>query len=392
MELFYSDAELAFRDEVRAFLADHLPQDISDTFFGYRRHSWQQMIRWHKILNEKGWVAPHWPTEHGGTGWTPMQQYIFDSEAMLAGAPRLRPFGLKMIGPVLIRFGTDAQKARFLPRILSAEDYWCQGFSEPGAGSDLAGLKTRAVREGDHYVVNGQKTWTTTAQHADWMFTLVRTDPQADRPQQGISMVLIDMKSPGVTVRPIYTIDGDHHVNEVFLENVRVPADLLVGEENKGWTYAKYLLGNERVSIANVGQSKAELTLLKQLAANRKRGNVALIDDPVFGVKLADLEADFMAQEVTNLRMLSSIAPGGEVGALSSFLKLRGSEIQQRIQELAMEAAGVQAAPWRADRATGDGATDGYGTHGWLNSRAFTIFGGSSEVMKNIVAKQILGF
>lgn len=389
MELFYSDDELAFRDEVRAFLADHLPQDISDTFFGYRRHSWQQMIRWHKILNAKGWVAPHWPVDHGGTGWTPMQQYIFDSEAMLAGAPRLRPFGLKMIGPVLIRFGSDAQKARFLPRILSGEDYWCQGFSEPGAGSDLAGLKTRAVRDGDHYVINGQKTWTTTAQHADWMFTLVRTDPDAARPQQGISMLLIDMKSPGVTVRPIITIDGDHHVNEVFLEDVRVPVEMLVGEENKGWTYAKYLLGNERVSIANVGQSKAELTLLKRLAVDRKRGNVALIDDPVFGAKLADLEADFMAQEVTNLRMLSSIRPGQDVGALSSFLKLRGSEIQQRIQELAMEAVGTDAAPWRADRA---GATDGYGTHGWLLSRAYTIFGGSSEVMKNIVAKQVLGF
>lgn len=390
MELFYSDADIAFRDEVRAFLTARLPQDISETFFGYQRHSWHQMIRWHKILAEQGWVAPSWPVEHGGTGWTPMQQYIFDSEAMLSGAPRLRPFGLKMIGPVLIRFGTDAQKARFLPRILSAEEYWCQGFSEPGAGSDLASLKTRAVRDGDHYVVNGQKTWTTTAQHADWMFTLVRTDPEAERPQSGISMLLIDLKSPGIDVRPIRTIDGDHHVNEVFLDNVCVPADLLVGEENNGWTCAKFLLGNERVSIANVGQSKAELVLLKRLATTRMRGNTALIDDPVFARKLADLEADFLAQEVTNLRMLSSIKPGGEVGALSSFLKLRGSEIQQRIQELAMEATGPDAAPWRAHRENGH--MDGYGTHGWLLSRAYTIFGGSSEVMKNIVAKQILGF
>ena len=390
MELFYTKADLAFRDEVRRFLAESLQEDISATFFGYRRHSWEQMIRWHKILGQKGWAAPHWPVEHGGTGWTPMQQYIFDSEAMLAGAPRLRPFGLKMIGPVLIRFGSDEQKARFLPGILNGEDYWCQGFSEPGAGSDLASLKTRAVREGDEYVVNGQKTWTTTAQHAEWMFTLVRTDPSAERPQSGISMLLIRLDSPGVTVRPIRTIDGDHHVNEVFLEDVRVPFDLLVGEENKGWTYAKYLLGNERVSIANVGQSKAELTLLKRLAAERYRDGVALIDDPVFGAKLADLEADFLAQKVTNLRMLSSVSPGGEVGALSSFLKLRGSEIQQRIQELAMEAAGAEAAPWQVLRA-GE-AKDGYGTHGWLFSRAFTIFGGSSEVMKNIVAKQILGF
>lgn len=391
MDLFYADADIAFRDDVRAFLNTHLPDDLSTTFFDYKRHSWHEMIRWHKILAQKGWVAANWPVEHGGTGWTPMQQYIFESEAMTAGAPRLRPFGLKMIGPVLIRFGTEAQKQRFLPRILSAEDYWCQGFSEPGAGSDLAALKTRAVRDGDDYVVNGQKTWTTTAQHADWMFTLVRTDPKADRPQTGISMLLIDLKSPGVTVRPIHTIDGDHHVNEVFLQDVRVPADLLVGEENQGWTCAKFLLGNERVSIANVGQSKAEMTLLKRLAMDQHRDGVALIDDPVFGAKLADLESDFLAQEVTNLRMLAGIKPGAEIGPLSSLLKLRGSEIQQRIQELSMEAAGVDAAPWRAARTTGDGAADSYGLHGWLTSRAYTIFGGSSEVMKNIVAKQTLG-
>jgi alkylation response protein AidB-like acyl-CoA dehydrogenase len=392
MELFYSDADVAFREEVRDFLAAKLPEDISATFFGYERHTWQQMIRWHKILANKGWVAPSWPVEYGGTGWTPMQQYIFDSEAMLSGAPRLRPFGLKMIGPVLIRYGSDAQKARFLPRILSGEDYWCQGFSEPGAGSDLAGLKTRAIRNGDHYVVSGQKTWTTTAQYADWMFTLVRTNPAAERPQSGISMLLIDLKSPGVTVRPIRTIDGDHHVNEVFLEDLRVPVELLVGEENRGWTYAKFLLGNERVGIANVGQSKAELALLKRLASERFRDGVALIDDPIFGAKLADLEADFLAQEVTNLRMVSSIAPGGEVGPLASFLKLRGSEIQQRIAELAMEAAGVGAAPWKSLREAGERQMDTYGTHGWLLSRAYTIFGGSSEVMKNIVAKQVLEF
>ncbi len=388
MELFYSDEDIAFREEVRAFLALHLPPEIAATFFGYRRHSWHEMIRWHKILAEKGWVASHWPVEHGGTGWTPMQQYIFDSEAMQAGAPRLRPFGLKMIGPVLMRFGSEAQKARFLPRILSAEDYWCQGFSEPGSGSDLASLRTRAVREGDSYVVNGQKTWTTTAQYANWMFTLVRTDPAAEKPQQGISMLLIDLSQPGVTVRPILTIDGENHVNEVFLENVRVPAGLLVGEENRGWTYAKFLLGNERVSIANVGQSKAEMVLLKRLAAERHREGVALLDDPVFAAKLADLEADFLAHEVTNLRMLSSLKPGGEVGALSSFLKLRGSEIQQRIQELAMEAAGPRAAVWDLRQGS---EQDRYGTEGWLLSRAFTIFGGSSEVMKNIVARQMLG-
>lgn len=383
MNLLYDDADRAFQAEVQTFLAAHLPADIAETFFAYRRHSFEQMIRWHRILATQGWVAPHWPVEHGGTGWTPMQQYIFDEAAMTAGAPRLRPFGLKMIGPVLIRFGTEAQKARFLPRILSAEDYWCQGFSEPGAGSDLAALRTRAVRDGEAYIVDGQKMWTTTAQHANWMFTLVRSDANAAKPQAGISMLLIDLTAPGVTVRPIRTIDGDHHVNEVFLDAVRVPADLMVLEENRGWDVAKFLLGNERVTIANVGQSKAELLLLKRLATAR-----GLIDDPVFGSKLADLEADFLAQEVTNLRMLSAIEPGGDVGPLASLLKLRGSEIQQRIQELAMETAGADAAAWRDET---DRGAAGYGTHGWLFSRAFTIFGGSSEVMKNIVAKQSLG-
>ena len=383
MDICYLDADIAFRDEVRAFLAANLPREISETFFSYRRHSFAEMIRWHRILAARGWAAPGWPVEHRGPGWSPMQQYIFDAEAMMAGAPRLRPFGLKMIGPVLIRFGTERQKDRFLPPILSGEHYWCQGFSEPGAGSDLAALRTAARRDGGAYVVNGQKMWTTTAQHADWMFTLVRTDPDAEKPQAGISMLLIDMTSPGVTVRPIRTIDGDRHVNEVFLDEVRVPENLLVHEENRGWDVAKFLLGNERVSIANVGQSKAELLLLKRLAAD-----TGLMDDPVFGARLADLEADFLAQEVTNLRMLSSIRPGTDIGPLASLLKLRGSEIQQRIQELAMEAAGDRAAPWRSVDAR---RPDGYGTHGWLFSRAFTIFGGSSEVMKNIVAKQGLG-
>ena len=271
MDFAYTDSEIAFRDEVRTFLAAKLPQDMRDTHFGFRRHSWEQMFRWHKIAAEQGWVAPYWPVENGGTGWSPVQQYIFDEEAMLAGAPRLRSFGLKMLGPVLIRYRSDAQKERFLPRILNGEDYWCQGFSEPGAGSDLASLKTRAERDRDIYRINGQKTWTTTSQHANWMFALVRTDPDAARPQQGISFVLIDMSLPGVEVRPIITIDGDHHVNEVFLNDVEIPADMLVGEENKGWTYAKYLLGNERVGIANVGQNKAEMRLLRAIALKEQK-------------------------------------------------------------------------------------------------------------------------
>ncbi|MEL7379641.1 MAG: acyl-CoA dehydrogenase family protein [Pseudomonadota bacterium] len=389
MDFAFSESEISFRDEVRGFLADRLPQDIRDTHFGFRRHSWEHMFRWHKIVAEQGWVAPYWPVEYGGTGWSPVQQYIFDEEAMLAGAPRLRPFGLKMLGPVLIRYGSDAQRAHFLPRILNGEDYWCQGFSEPGAGSDLASLKTRAERVGDVYRINGQKAWTTTGQHANWMFALVRTNPDAARPQEGISFVLIDMTLPGVEVRPIITIDGDHHVNEVFLNDVEIPADMLVGEENKGWTYAKFLLGNERVGIANVGQNKAEMRLLRAIALREQRNGLALIDDPVFANKLADLETDFQALEITNLRMLSSITPGGDSAALAPFLKLRGSEIQQRINELAMEAVGPRAAAW-AGQASEEAAIDRYGTHGWLLSRAFTIFGGSSEVMKNIVAKQTL--
>ena len=389
MDFAFNDSEIAFREDVRAFLHAKLPRDIRDTHFQFQRHSWEQMFRWHKIVAEQGWVAPYWPLEYGGTGWTPVQQYIFDEEAMMAGAPRLRPFGLKMLGPVLIKFGTEAQKAHFLPRILNGEHYWCQGFSEPGAGSDLASLKTRAVRNGDIYLINGEKTWTTTGQHANWIFILARTDLDAPRPQQGISFFMVDMTLPGVEVRPIITIEGDHHVNEVWFNDVEVSADMLVGEENKGWNYAKYLLGNERVGIANVGQNKAEMRLLRAIALKETRNGKPLIDDPVFATKLADLETDFAALEITNLRMLSSIKPGGDSAALAPFLKLRGSEIQQRINELAMEATGPRAGRWR-DPSSEEDTIAQYGTHGWLLSRAYTIFGGSSEVMKNIIAKQTL--
>ncbi|MCC5969299.1 MAG: acyl-CoA dehydrogenase family protein [Pararhodobacter sp.] len=386
MDISLSATDREFRDEVRAFLATHLPAEIAATFHAARRHSFDEMMRWHRILHKKGWVAPHWPVEHGGAGWSVMQQHIFDTEAMAAGAPRLRPFALRMIGPILIRFGNDWQRERFLPPMLSGEEYWCQGFSEPGAGSDLAALATRAVRDGDDYIVTGQKTWTTTGQHARWMFALVRTDPKADRPQKGISMLLIDMQSPGVRVQPIITIDGDHHVNDVFLDEVRVPACNLVGQENKGWDYAKYLLAHERVTVANVGQAKAEVALLTRLA--RARG---CLEDPVFATQLIDLETDLSALEVTNLRMLSQLGPKGDAGALSSFLKLRGTEIQQRITELAMTVMGPEAAPWRGPGGNAGRGAEGYGTHGWLFSRAFTVFGGSSEIQKNIVAKQILG-
>lgn len=385
MDLALTEDDRAFRAEIRAFLGRALPADMAETHRRYGQHSFEQMMRWHRILYEKGWVAVTWPVEHGGTGWSAMQQYVFDSEAMLAGAPRLRPFALKMIGPVLIRYGSDAQRDRFLPRMLSGEDYWCQGFSEPDAGSDLASIRTRAVREGDVYRVDGQKMWTTTAQHANWMFTLVRSDPGAAKPQAGISLLLIPLDARGVEVQPIRTIDGDHHVNAVFLDGVEVPVAQRVGEENAGWTYAKYLLSNERASIANVGQAKAELQLLKRLAARPGPAGV-LVDDPAFAAKLADLEADFLSFEVTNLRMLSTLVPGGDPGAMASLLKLRGSEIQQRIAELAMEAAGPAGIAWPGTPET----DDRYGLHRWLFSRAFTIFGGSSEVMRDIVAKQEL--
>ncbi|MEM9107312.1 MAG: acyl-CoA dehydrogenase family protein [Pseudomonadota bacterium] len=394
MDLSYSKEEEAFRLEVRLFLEENLPDDMSGSFRSFKRHTHEQSMRWHRILYAKGWVAPGWPEEYGGAGWTPVQQYIFEEEAMLAGAPRLRPFALKMIGPVLQKFGSPEQKERFLPKMLSGEEYWCQGFSEPGSGSDLASLKTRALRDSDGYIVNGSKTWTTTAQHANWMFALVRTDTEV-KPQAGISMLLIDMAAPGLEVRPIRTIDGDHHVNEVFFDNVRVPADHLVGEENRGWDYAKFLLSNERVSIANVGQSKAEFGLLLSIARREMKNGRPLIEDPHFQSKLADLEVLLIAQEVTNLRMLSSTQLGGEIGALSSFLKLRGTEIQQRINELAMEAAGPLGAAWfTRDEQDGErGVPDyaGYGTHGWLFSRAFTIFGGSSEIVKSVAAKHQLG-
>ena len=266
MDLRFTTAELEFREEVRAFMAANLPADIRDKVFGHLRLEKEDYVRWHRILEARGWGAPSWPREHGGTGWNALERLIFEIESMRTGAPRLLPFGLTMIGPVLMKYANAQQKARFLPRIPKVEDFWCQGYSEPGAGSDLASLKTRAVRKGDCYVVNGQKTWTTMAHFADWIFCLVRTDPEA-RAQQGISMLLIDMKTPGITVRPIRTLDGGHDVNETWFENVEVPVENLVGEENKGWTYAKYLLGHERTGIAGIGACHPELGRLKHFAA-----------------------------------------------------------------------------------------------------------------------------
>jgi alkylation response protein AidB-like acyl-CoA dehydrogenase len=397
VEIAFTPEEQAFQAEVRSFLAKELPVDISERVHNGKHPLRDDYVRWQKILHAKGWGAPSWPVEFGGTGWTAVQQHIFEEEGALAGAPRMVPFGLKMVAPVIMKFGNAAQQKRFLPRIVSMDDWWCQGYSEAGSGSDLASLKTRAVRDGDFYVVNGQKTWTTLAQHANWIFCLVRTRPDG-KAQEGISFLLIDMKTPGVSVHPIITLDGAHEVNEVWFDDVRVPAENLVGEENRGWTYAKFLLGHERTNIAGIGGSKRELRRLKKLCAQEMRNGKPLAEDPLFAARIAQVEVDLMALEMTNLRVLSAERARRDPGAVSSILKIKGSEIQQTISELLMLAAGPYAA---ADvRALRDaGATEGLlGSAlaaplagGYFNLRKTTIYGGANEIQRNIIAHMILG-
>ncbi len=380
MDLNFSREELAFRDEVRAFIEANLPQDARRKVLEGLEVSRDDTIRWQQILHRQGWGAPNWPKQFGGTGWDPVQQYIFEEESAAAGAPRLLPFGLKMVGPVIMRFGNDAQQKRFLPRILSGEDWWAQGYSEPGAGSDLASLKTRAERKGDRYLVNGQKTWISLAQYANWIFCLVRTDP-AVKKQAGISFLLIDMKRRGVTVRPITLLDGSQEVNEVWFEDVEVPVENLVGDENGGWTYAKFLLGHERTNIAGVGVSKRELVRLKRIATEERKDGRPLLADPVFAARVAQVEVELMALEITNLRVLAAEAERRAPGPEASLLKIKGTEIQQAISELMMHARGPQALPM-GHRALG-GA--------YLNLRKTSIYGGSNEIQKNIIAQTILG-
>jgi alkylation response protein AidB-like acyl-CoA dehydrogenase len=395
MDLNYTEADLAFRDEVRAFLESKLPADLRHKVRKHLRLSREDYVRWHKILYEQGWVAPGWPVEHGGPGWSPVQRHIFDEECARAGTPQVLPFGVNMVAPVIMAFGSQAQKDYYLPRILSCEDWWCQGYSEPGAGSDLASLKTTAVRDGDHYIVNGQKTWTTLAQHADMIFCLVRTDPSV-RKQEGISFLLIDMHAPGVTVRPILMLDEDHEVNEVFFDNVRVPAANLVGQENKGWTYAKYLLGHERTGIAAVGRSKRELASLKRLATREHKNGKPLLADPLFAAKVAALEIELMALETTALRVLAQAgkAPGPE----ASVLKVRGTDIQQALTELMLEAAGPLALPFDPGYLGGERAHSVFEDDDaaplasyYFNFRKTSIYGGSNEIQRNIIAQMILG-
>ena len=399
MDLSFTEDELAFRDEVRAFFRSALPADIREKLVAGGHPGKEDLVRWTRILAEKGWAVPHWPAEHGGTGWSPVKQYIFTEEMSQTPAPAPLAFGVNMVGPVIYTFGSEAQKKRFLPRIVTLEDWWCQGFSEPGSGSDLASLKTRAVRGGDQYVVNGQKTWTTLAQYADWIFCLVRTDPEAKK-QQGISFLLIDMKSPGITVRPIQTIDGGHEVNEVFFDDVRVPVENLVGEENRGWDYAKFLLGNERVNIARVGVSKERIRRIKSLASLQKVGGERLIDRTDFRAKVAAVEIQLKALEMTQLRVLAneSKRQRGTQDPASSILKIKGSEIQQATSELLMDVVGPYALPYQAEvdfegRNEPPIGPDWAATiaPAYFNTRKVSIYGGSNEIQKNIIAKAILG-
>ncbi|WP_280188578.1 acyl-CoA dehydrogenase family protein [Delftia sp. PS-11] len=397
MDLQFTTEELAFRDEVRAFLKDKLPEDLSHKVRNGLQLTKQDMERWHAILNERGWLANHWPEKHGGPGWSAVQKFIFEHECALAGTPRVVPFGLSMLGPVLIKYGNEAQKAHWLPRILNGADWWCQGYSEPGSGSDLASVKTTAVRDGDHYIVNGQKTWTTLGQHANMIFCLVRTNREA-KAQQGISFLLVDMNSPGVEVRPIITLDGEHEVNEVFFTDVKVPAENLVGEENKGWTYAKYLLTYERTNIAGVGFSVAGLEKLKLIASRVLCNGKPLSQDPLFAARLAKVEIDLENMKTTNLRVIAAVAGGGVPGAESSMLKIRGTEIRQEILSLVRRAMGPYAAPFIEEAlqagydqpAIGDAAA-ATAAAAYFNFRKLSIFGGSNEIQKNIISKMILG-
>ena len=396
MNLDFSAEDLAFRDEVRTFIAENYPASLRGKQDEGDELTKQDFLSWHKVLAKKGWVAPAWPVEYGGTGWSSTQRYIWSEETARADCIRLMPFGLAMVGPVIYTFGTPEQKARFLPRILSGEDWWCQGYSEPGAGSDLASLRTKAERDGDDYIVNGQKTWTTMAQHADWGFFLVRTDNDV-KMQEGISFLLIDMKSPGIEVRPIITLGGEHEVNEVFLDNVRVPVANRVYEENKGWTCAKFLLAHERVGIAGVASSKRGVEKIKAIASTEMDGDRSLLSNPFFRRKVAEIEIDLAALEYTELRTLAAMAGGKNPGPESSVLKIKGSEIQQRLTELTLEMAGHYGAPYF--RGFGEGDNEHPVGQEWanraaptyFNARKTTIYGGSNEIQRNVIAKMVLG-
>jgi len=392
MDLDYSPDERAFREVVRTWLRANLPADLRDKVTRYRALTRDDLVGWHRILAAQRWIAPAWPTEWGGTGWSIVQRYIFEEECGYAGAPPIVPFGLLMCGPVLLKFGTDAQQERFLPRIYRGDDFWCQGYSEPGSGSDLASLRTTAVRRGDRYVVNGQKTWTTLAHMADWIFCLVRTGEDSGRRQDGISFLLIDMKNPGITVRPLTLMDGGHEVNEVFFDDVEVPVANRVHDEGKGWTVAKYLLGHERMNTARIGTSMRELETLKDYAARQRKDGRPLSDDPRFRDQIARVEIELLALSITNLRFLDAVRSGHARGAEASILKIKGTEIQQALTELMMQAAGpsMQTLAPAEDAGADDDITAALARR-YCNYRKTTIYAGSNEIQRNIIAKQVLG-
>lgn len=404
MYLQLTPRELAFRDEVRAFLSSSVPQDISDKLLNDRRLSKEDIVRWQQILNARGWAVPHWPVEWGGTNWTAVERYIFREEMQAFPAPPPLDFAVDMIGPLLIAHGSDDQKRKFLPRIANLDDWWCQGFSEPGAGSDLAALKTAARRDGNEYVLNGQKIWTTMAHYADWMFCLVRT-AHGEKMQSGISFLLVNMKSEGITVRPIITMEGDHEVNEVFFDDVRVPAANLVGEQDRGWDYAKFLLSNERATIARVGVSKARIRRIKELAASEYCMGRPMIEDRRFREKLAAVEVELKALEMTQLRLVAGEESDGRTGAsdaTASLLKIKGAEIQQATTELLVELAGPFAMPFVDDERqefVGDGWNGPFVTPEWaaraaptyFHWRKMSIYGGSDEIQRNVLARGLFG-
>ena len=397
MDLEFTGELRDFQREVRAFIEERLPGDVRTKVERFLTLGKQDYLRWQDILAEKGWLVYSWPVEHGGTGWSPVQRYIFEEETGRANAPRIIPFGPRMVGPVIIAFGSDAQKARHLPPIARNETWWCQGYSEPDAGSDLASLRTRAIREGDHYVVNGTKTWTTAAHWADMMFCLVRTDPEA-KPQEGISFVLIDMHAPGVEVRPITTIDGGREINTVHLTDVEVPVENRIGEENKGWTYAKFLLGHERFGIARLAESKARLARLKDIARNHRVGGTLLAEDADFMRSVAETEIELTALEYTELRALMDAGEGKAPGVEANMLKIRGTDVQQKISGMLMKAMGYYAAPhvpeameygWN-EAPVGPAYAAGLAP-AYFNMRKASIYGGTNEIQRNLIARMVLG-
>jgi pimeloyl-CoA dehydrogenase large subunit len=398
MDLRFTPEEIAFRDEVRQFFRTEVPAEIRKKVSEGRGMTREDYITSQRVLNAKGWAVPHWPREWGGQDWTPIQRYIFTEEMLLAAVPLPLQFNCYMVGPVIAAFGNQAQKEKHLAKIANLDEWWCQGFSEPGAGSDLASLKTKAVREGDHYIVNGQKTWTTLGQYADWIFCLVRTDPAAKK-QAGISFILIDMKTPGITVRPIITLEGRHEVNEVFFDNVKVPVENLVGEENKGWDYAKFLLANERTGIARIGLSKERLARIKRLAREMPAGEGTLWDDRDFRERVAEVEIELKALEITQMRVVAAQGKRdpNKPDPASSILKIKGSQLQQATTELLLEVAGpfALAAPVRSGDLTNDWPFDydwaDAAAASYFNNRKVSIYGGSNEIQKNIIAKAVLG-